>query len=95
MAHTLSAKKRIRQSEKRNEANRQVKSSIRTEEKKIRKLVEEKKYPEAQEALKSYFSKIDKAGKNNTIHKTTVSRKKSRLNIFVKKASGDVRAQSS
>lgn len=86
LAHTISAKKRIRQSIKRNQANKQVKSAIRTQEKKIRKLVESSKIEEAATELRSYYSAMDKAGRKYIIHPNTVARKKSRLCMLIKKA---------
>ena len=63
------------------------KSSIRTYEKKIRKFTLEKNIEKATEALKTYFSLVDKASKTNLLHKNTANRKKSRLTSLIKKSS--------
>lgn len=86
MAHTLSAKKRIRQSEKRKAANNEKKSRVRTIEKKLRKLVAEKKLAEAEKAYSAFSSAIDKAAKTKIFHKNKAARKKSRLALLLNKA---------
>jgi len=82
-----SAKKRMRQNIKVRAQNRMKKSSIRTCEKKIRKFTLENNVEKATEALKTYFSLVDKASKTNLLHKNTAGRKKSRLSALIKKSS--------
>ncbi|MES0491309.1 MAG: 30S ribosomal protein S20 [Leptospirales bacterium] len=79
MPNIQSAKKRMRQNEKSRTANRQKKAAIRTFEKKIRSLTAENKMEEAQKALRTYSSLIDKASKRNIVHPNNASRKISRL----------------
>ncbi len=86
MPNNQSAKKRVRQSAKRRDANRQKKSGARTYEKKLRKAVEENRIEDAQAAYRTFTSLIDRAAKRNIVHKNTAARKKSRLNSLVKKA---------
>lgn len=76
----------MRQNIKVRAQNRMKKSSIRTCEKKIRKFTIENKIEEAKEALKNYFSLVDKASKSNLLHKNTAGRKKSRLSQLIKKS---------
>jgi len=86
LPNNQSAKKRMRQSTKRRDANRQKKSSVRTYEKKLRKAVEENRLEDAQAAYRTFTSLIDRAAKRNIVHRNTAARKKSRLNSLVKKA---------
>lgn len=86
MPNIKSAKKRMRQNTKRRARNRAKKTAIRTCEKKIRKLTQEKNLDKAKETLGVFYSLLDKAAKTNLIHKNTASRKKSRLTQLVKKS---------
>ncbi len=95
MAHTLSAKKRIRQSAKRRAANNDKKSRVRTIEKKLRKLVAEKKMEEAEKAYSDFSSAIDKAAKAKVFHKNKAARKKSRIALFLNKAKKEQAASTS
>lgn len=79
MAHTKSAKKRARQSQKRRLRNKAYKSRIKTFEKKYLELLDTGKLDEAKKMLKEVFSAIDKATKAGVIHWATGDRKKSRL----------------
>ena len=80
MAHSLSAKKRIRQNEKRRMRNRARKSSVRTQIKKYLDLARESKDIEALEAeLRLTQKQIDKLAAQGVIHKNAASRKKSQL----------------
>ncbi|MFO1472211.1 MAG: 30S ribosomal protein S20 [Turneriella sp.] len=88
MPNIASAKKRARQSEKRRQINQAQKSAIRTQEKKLRVLVAEKKLEEAQKAQSQLISLVDKAAKKNLIHKNAAGRKKSRTANLLKKAAG-------
>jgi len=79
MANTKSAEKRIRQSEKRRMMNRQARSMMRTEIKKFRSLLDEKKYDEARGMLPSVYGIIDRTVKKGIIHRNTAARYKARL----------------
>lgn len=85
MPNIASAKKRTRQNEKRRTKNQAQKSAIRTQEKKLRALVAEKKLDEAVKAQSQLVSLVDKAAKKNLIHKNAASRKKSRIQNLIKK----------
>ncbi len=80
MAHHLSAKKRIRQSVKRREANRYYKKSTRTA---IRKLREMTDHEEASKFLPKVVSMIDRLVKRNSWHKNKGANLKSKLTRFV------------
>ncbi len=79
MANTKSAEKRIRQSEKRRLMNRQVRSRMRTEIKRFKSLVEEKKVEEARTLLPRVYGIIDRTAQKGVIHRNTAARYKSRL----------------
>lgn len=79
MAHTASAKKRIRQSAKRRARNRWRKAQIKDVVKKFDELVEEGNTDAAAEQLKVCFQTLDRVASKGTIHANTASRKKSRL----------------
>ncbi|HEX8911361.1 MAG TPA: 30S ribosomal protein S20 [Humisphaera sp.] len=79
MAHSLSAKKRIRQNEKRRARNRARKDLLKTEVKAFASLVTAGDAAKAAEQLKKVVSRLDKTAAKNTIHKKTASRKRSRL----------------
>jgi small subunit ribosomal protein S20 len=84
MAHHASAKKRIRQIEKRRLVNRYYKKTARTSMKKLREM---KDTAEASTFLPKIISMIDKLAKNNNIHKNKAANLKSGLTLFVNKLS--------
>jgi len=86
MAHSKSARKRIRQDLKKSIRSKARISTIITFEKKLNVAIKDKKKEEATDILKLCFSAIDKASKKGTIKKNTASRKKSRLNILLNKS---------
>ena len=67
MAHTLSAKKRIRQTIARTAVNRSVMSRVRTFRKKVAIAVEAKDKAAAVAAYNEFTSVIDKAAKKGTV----------------------------
>lgn len=81
MAHHKSAKKRIRQSIKRNYYNRNIKKSIKFA---IRDVREATEYTDALAKLSKVTSILDKASVKGIIHKNKASRRKARLSKFVK-----------
>lgn len=76
MAHHLSAKKRIRQSEKRRENNRYYARSTRNA---IKKLRDTKNKKEADKMLPDVFSMVDNLARKNVIHKNKAANLKSKL----------------
>lgn len=88
MANHKSALKRARQNVKRRDRNRSLRSSLRTEIKKFRALIENKQNDEAKVALPSVHKSIDKANTKGVIKKETASRTKSRLTLLLNKALG-------
>ncbi|WP_022850292.1 30S ribosomal protein S20 [Limisalsivibrio acetivorans] len=79
MAHTLSAKKRIRQNEKRNLANRAYKSRMKTTIKKFLSAVESGDKETAAKAYLDAERTIRKIASKGVIHKNQASRRVSRL----------------
>lgn len=86
MPITKSAKKAIRNSEKKRVFNIRRKKGIEDIIKDIKKLIKDKKVDEAKKLIPQAYQAIDKASKGNTISKGTAARRKSRLMAFVKKA---------
>lgn len=76
MAHHKAAKKSIRQSEKRNAANRYYGKTTRNAIRKLRALTDQK---EADKMLPEVVSMIDKLAKRNVIHKNKAANLKSSL----------------
>ena len=79
MANIQSAKKRIRQIEKRTAHNRVYRSSARTYIKKARALIESGQLDEAESAVNLAISTLDRAAKRHIIHPRNADRRKGRL----------------
>ena len=71
-----SAEKRLRQSKKRRERNRSVKSRIRTGEK---RLLAADSTEEAREILQEMYALLDRAAGKGVIHENKAAREKSKL----------------
>jgi small subunit ribosomal protein S20 len=85
MANIKSAKKRILTSAKKAEANKAVKTGVKTAVKKVRAAVEAGDKDAAVQALAAATSTIEKAETKGVLHKNTASRKVSRLATAVNK----------
>lgn len=79
MAHSLSAKKRVRQNAKTRAINRGRKSQIKTQIKHFDEAVANGDAEAASEQYRLVAQKLDKTAATSTMHKRTVARKKSRL----------------
>ncbi len=79
MAHSLSAKKRVRQSAHRRAINRARKSQVKTLIKRFEATVNSGNLEAAGEQFRIVVQKLDKAASTSTMHKRTAGRKKSRL----------------
>ncbi len=84
MPITKNAKKALRVSEKKHAANTRTKKALKEGAKSIEKLVHNKDWKKAKEALSDAYSAIDKAAKKGVIKKNTASRKKARLSRMAK-----------
>lgn len=80
MPNIKSAKKRLRQSHKRREHNKDVKSSIRTVTK---RLLQTESHDEAEQMLRQATSMLDRAARRGILPKNAVARRKSRLTRYV------------
>lgn len=79
MAHSLSAKKRVRQNTKKRVINRARRSQVKTLVKRFETTVGEGDAKAAAEQLHALARKLDKVASTSTMHKKTAARKKSRL----------------
>ena len=79
MAHSLSAKKRVRQNAKRRALNRARKSQVKTQIKHFREALSSGDMKAASEQYRLVVKKLDKTAGTSTMHKRTVARRKSRL----------------
>lgn len=79
MAHSLSAKKRVRQNEKRRAINRVRKSQVKTRIKHFETALDGADIKAASEQFRLVAQKLDKVAATSTMHKKTAARKKSRL----------------
>lgn len=77
--------KRARQNIKLNLANNSAKSAVKTAMKKVHSAVKEENVEAVKMSLNNAFSLLEKAASRRIIHKNTVARKKSKLNIFANK----------
>lgn len=80
-----SAKKRLRQSEKRREHNKAVRSRIRSA---IRDLMQMESREEAEEALSEVYALLDRGAAKNVMHPNKAARKKSQLARHVESLDG-------
>ena len=84
MANTDSARKRIRQTEKRTARNRARKSRVRTFLRKVEAAIAAGDKGAAQEAFKAAQPELQKAADKGVLHDNTVARKLSRLSSRIK-----------
>jgi len=76
---TESAKKRVRQSEKRRVRNRVYRSRARTYVKRANRLIDQGKFEEATMVAQLAAGALDTAAQRGVLHKKNVARRKSRL----------------
>ena len=79
MAHSLSAKKRVRQNAKRRARNRARKDLIKTELKAMNAALAGGDMAQADVQFRKVVQRLDKTAAKGTIHKNTAARKRSRL----------------
>lgn len=79
MPLTKSAKKSLRQSEKRRKINKIKKEQLRIAEKKLKRLISNKNFEEAKKQLSAFYKLVDKIKKSKIIKKNKARRKKSRI----------------
>jgi len=79
VAHSLSAKKRVRQNDKRRTINRARKSQVKTKIKHFEQALSNGDVEAASQQYRLVAQKLDKSAAASTMHKKTAARKKSRL----------------
>lgn len=92
MPNIRSAKKRVRQIEKRRLRNKAIRSRTKTEIKKYLAALEEKDLTKAEELLRNAIKYIYKAKSKGVIHYRNASRKVSRLSIKLNKLKAELQA---
>lgn len=86
MPNTKSAKKRLRQDLEQRERNRAVKSSVKTQIKKVISALRDGKIGVAETEFRAAASHLDRAAGKGVIHKNNAARRKSRLQAVIKAA---------
>ena len=86
MAHTLSAKKRIRQNVKRRARNRWRKGQVKDAVKAFEDTLKGGNKKKMGEALRTCYKKLDQVAAKGTIHKNAAARTKARLAKAMNKA---------
>ncbi len=84
MPNTRTAKKAMRQTQRRTEINKARKSRVRTFIRKVEEAIASGDQAAAAEALRAAQPEIMKSARKNVFHKNTASRKISRLHKRVK-----------
>jgi small subunit ribosomal protein S20 len=79
VAHSLSAKKRVKQNTKSRTINRTRKSQVKTQIKHFESVLASGDAEAASEQYRLVARKLDKTAATSTMHKKTAARKKSRL----------------
>ncbi len=79
MAHSLSAKKRIRQTAKRNARNKARKEALKEETKAFNAAVAKGDADAASKVLTELVSTLDRVKHKSTVHANTAARRRSRL----------------
>ena len=79
MAHSLSAKKRVRQDEKRRARNRARKVEIKEQVKAFQADLTKGDLTKAEQDLRTVVKTLDRIASKGTIHKNTAARRRSRL----------------
>lgn len=87
MANSNSAKKRIRQNERRQERNRHQKSRLKTAIKNVMTADDGEK---ATDAYRQASALLDRFSARNLLHRNKAARKKSQLSRIVKEKGGQV-----
>ncbi|MFQ6048154.1 MAG: 30S ribosomal protein S20 [Phycisphaerae bacterium] len=79
MPHSASAKKRLRQNQKRRLMNRARKSQLKTEIRKFMQALERAEPEAARQQFRRVVKKLDQIAAKGTIHPNAAARKKARL----------------
>ena len=79
MAHSLSAKKRIRQNDKRRAVNRARRTTLKTQQRKCTDLIAHGNVADGESQCKELFQTLDREANRRTLHRNAAARRKSRL----------------
>jgi small subunit ribosomal protein S20 len=79
VAHSLSAKKRIRQTQKRSARNQARRSALKTRLCTAGRMIAAGKLEEAQQSLRQACAALDRSAAQGLIHRNAAARRKSRL----------------
>ena len=79
MPNIKSAKKRVLVNNKKTEQNKNIRSAVKTEIKKIEAMIKDSKIEEAKAYLPEVFKAIDMACSKNILHANNASNKKAKL----------------
>jgi small subunit ribosomal protein S20 len=79
VAHSLSAKKRVRQNLKRRARNRARKAQVREEGKLVLAAIAKGDASAAEQQFRKFAQRVDRVAAKGTIHKNTAARKRSRM----------------
>jgi small subunit ribosomal protein S20 len=90
MANTISALKRVRQTERRTAFNRFATTRLRHQIRAMRRVLASKDHSNVREVMSATFSLVDKAARKGYIKRGTAARYKGRLHNRVKAALGEV-----
>ena len=88
MPNTKSAKKRLRQNVTRRVRNRSIKSTLRTQVRKVHEAVKAGDVDASEEAFRLAATRLDRAASRHIIHPYAAARTKSRLSARVKAIKG-------
>ena len=89
MPNTDSAKKRLRQNKKRRIHNKAIKSSLKTQLRKVHEAVAGDHADGGEAAFQAAVSSLDRAAAKKIIHRNSAARLKSRLSAKVKAIKAD------
>jgi small subunit ribosomal protein S20 len=79
VAHSISAKKRVRQNLRRQSRNKARKAVVKEQTKGVLAAIASGDFKKAEEAFRSATRILDRVASKGTIHKKTAARKRSRL----------------
>jgi small subunit ribosomal protein S20 len=84
MPNTVSSKKRLRQNQARRLRNREGRSALRTQLRKLRTLIADKDAEKSAAEFRALVKKLDQAAAKHLIHANAAARTKSRLSKAIK-----------
>jgi len=87
MAITSSAKKAVRSSARKRLFNLRRRAAIQKVQRRVKKLIAEKKFSEAAGLVPAFYKALDKAAKAHFIKKNKAARQKSRFVALIRRSS--------